>query len=208
MWLCSKKLNFCSAAAICNSVSGAIKQNLFVYFQCQKPNAPAAMPLHSEHPRYITTIASGLLVVIPILTKDSRRVVTKTLTTALYASEDELMAAAVRWRDRAYRRCIGGEVPPRSFHVQARKGSATGVPGVRYIEKVVKKQGRQYVVPCVIAEVHTIPGTNYKRPSGSRSRLFSLNKFDYDEAIGLASAWRTAFIAELNAEQLSVDGPI
>jgi hypothetical protein len=66
------------------------------------------MPLHSEHPRYITTIPSGLLVVIPILTKDSRRVITKTLTASLYASEDELMVAAVRWRDRAYRRCIGG----------------------------------------------------------------------------------------------------
>jgi hypothetical protein len=148
--------------------------------------------------RYITTIERGsddvLLVAIPVLGK---RAVTKTFRRSSREDSDALLARAVRWRDRAWRRIHGGPVPVRSFHSNARTASATGEPGVRVINKRVKKGAREYVVPCVIAEVHTIAGKDYARPRGSRSRLFSLNRFAFDEAVALASAWRAAQLAAL-----------
>lgn len=57
------------------------------------------------------------------------------------------MASATLWRDRAWFKLL------RSFHSNARESSETGVPGVRLVQKRVKKGGRIYVVPCVIAEV-------------------------------------------------------
>jgi hypothetical protein len=152
------------------------------------------------HPRYITTIERGnddvLLVAIPVLGK---RAVTKTLHRGAREDGDALLERAVRWRDRAWRRIHGGPVPARSFHSNARAASETGEPGVRLISKRVKKGEREYVVPCVIAEVHTIAGKDYARPRGSRSRLFSLNRFALDEAVALGSAWRAAQIAALQA---------
>lgn len=152
------------------------------------------MPHHSHHPRYITTVTGALLVAIPV---NGQRAVTKTLRLAVGESEVDLTARAVAWRDRAWRRLFGGAVPARSFHTNARAGSSTNAPGVRYVEKLVRKGGQSYVVPCILAEVHTIPGRDYARARGSRSRVYSLNKFEFGEAIALASAWRIETIRAL-----------
>jgi hypothetical protein len=162
-----------------------------VPFQPRRPQAP--MP----NPRYITNIAGGWLVTLPIAGK---RAVTKT-----FRGNDEeraaLLMAAVSWHDRAHRRLLGGPVPERSFHSQARDSSTTGVPGVRFVVKVVRNRGSagvmQYEVPCVVAEVHTIKGKDYERPKGSRSRVWSLNKYEWDEAVALATSWRWMMIGEL-----------
>ena len=106
-------------------------------------------------------------------------------------------ALAIRWRDRAWRRIFGGEVPARSFHNTARSSSATGVPGVRFVTKKVTSSSNPDTIPYVMAEVHTVPGKDYRRSKGSRSRLFSLLTYEVDEAIALAIAWRAASLAEL-----------
>ena len=157
------------------------------------------MPHRSaDHPRYITSIEDGLLVVIPSLEGASARpVITKTFRRSAYLSHDGLVAAAVAWRDATWLQLYGEAVPARSFHRAARSGSVTGIPGVRYVEKVVRKGERSYRVPCILAEVHMVPGVDYRRPNGSRSRLFSLNKFEYAEAIALAAAWRDEMVAGL-----------
>ena len=123
--------------------------------------------------------------------------VTKTFRRAQYSGDDAMVAAAVEWRDGAWQAHFGNAVPTRSFHQTARLGSSTGVPGVRYVEKTVRKGAKKYIVPCVVAEIHATAGRNYARPSGSLSRVFSLNKFDFDEAIALAAAWRAEMVAKL-----------
>ena len=151
------------------------------------------MPHHSDHPRYITTIDRGFIVALPVAGK---RAFTKTFREPAGDPEAQLVAA-VAWRDRAWRRLFGETVPVRSFQMNARKGSSTGVPGVRYLEKTVRKGDKIYIVPCIVAEVHTIPGRDYVRPSGSRSRLWSLNKYEYGEAIALGAAWRSWMLEQL-----------
>ena len=42
---------------------------------------------------------------------------------------------------------------------------------MRYVEKTVRKGSQVYKIPCIVAEVHTIPGRDYERPKGSRSRV-------------------------------------
>lgn len=153
------------------------------------------MPLHSDHPRYITTINDGLLVAIPA----QGRFVTKTFRTVGFTSAATLMSAAVAWRDATWKELFGEEVPARSFHSNARAGSHTGVPGVRLLVKKVRKNSRVYDVPCVLAEIHLIPGLNYARARSSRTRLFSLNKYDFDEAVALATAWRNDMVSKLAA---------
>ena len=157
------------------------------------------MPHFSEkHPRFITNIENGFLVVIPV---NGKRYITRTVRDP-NATQETLLARAVKWRDKAYRRLYKCDVPARSFHINPREDTVTGIPGVRYVLKHVRKKRRDgtiatYHVPVILAEVHTIPGENYRRPRGSRSRLFSLNKYDWDEAIALAAAWREAICAEL-----------
>jgi hypothetical protein len=151
-----------------------------------------------DNHRFITTIERGnadtLLIALPL---QGRRAITKTLRRDVDESPQAFLKRAVEWRDRAWRRLFGGPVPARSFHVNARATSATGVPGVRVINKTVRKGAHVYVIPCVIAEVHTLPGKDYRRPSGSRSRIYSLNRYDLDEAVALAAAWRDAQLSEL-----------
>jgi hypothetical protein len=154
----------------------------------------------TSHPRYITTLEGGWLVAVPIAGK---RAVTKTFRGSS-DERDALLAKAVAWRDRAHRRLLGGPVPARSFNERARESSATGEPGVRLVNKLIRKRTRaggvkHYEVPFVLAEVHTIKGCNYRRPKGSRSRIWSLNKYDFEEAIALAVAWRSMMIDELRA---------
>lgn len=141
-----------------------------------------------ERPRYITTLSGGgLLVAIPT---NGKRALTKTFRPIGSELEAQILERATKWRDRAWMRLYGEVVPARSFHTNARESSATGIPGVRVITKRVKKGKKAYIVPCVIAEVATIAGENYKRPTGWISRLYSLNKYELEEAVALARAWR------------------
>jgi hypothetical protein len=162
------------------------------------PAVVRAQPyLPSSRPKYIVSLEGGLLVAVPSPDGTSARLMTKTFRRGAFDSDESMMAAAVAWRDATWLRLCGEEVPTRSFHRVPRAGSTTGVPGVRYLEKVVHKGSKRYVVPCVIAEVHTVAGRDYRRPSGSRSKLFSLNRFDFDEAVALATAWRAEMVARL-----------
>ena len=76
-------------------------------------------------------------------------------------------------------------------------GNATGVPGVRCVTKSMRSISNPHTIHYVLAEVHTIPGKDYRRSKGSRSRLFSLLTYEVDEAIALATAWRATTLAEL-----------
>jgi hypothetical protein len=101
-----------------------------------------------------------------------------------------MLEQAIRWRDRAYRRLFGKSVPQRIFH-STPKATATGIPGVRFqMKRLKRKNGDAHYLPVIIAEVFTIPGKDYRRARGSRSRVFSLNKYDWDEAVALGTAWR------------------
>lgn len=157
------------------------------------------MPHFSDNPRYIVSSGSYLVVAIRVVMHcNSRdRLVTKSFKVARGQSPAVAMALAIRWRDRAWRRIFGGEVPARSFHDLARSGSATGVPGVRFVTKKVTSASNPHTIPYVMAEVHTVPGKDYRRSKGSRSRLFSLLTYEVEEAIALAVAWRAATLAEL-----------
>ncbi len=150
------------------------------------------MPLHSEtNPQFITTLDDAWLVAIRAPTDG--RLITKTLR----PQTEENLRRAIRWRDLAYRRIFGKPVPARIFH-QTPKNTATGIPGVRYqIKKFPRKNGEPYLLPVIIAEIHTIPGKDYERPRGSISRVYSLNKYDWDEAVALGAAWRAEQIKRL-----------
>jgi CTP:molybdopterin cytidylyltransferase MocA len=157
------------------------------------------MPHLSDNPRYIVTSGSWLVVSIRVVAHGSSRdrLVTKSFKVARGQSSDAAMALAIRWRDRAWRRIFGGDMPARSFHDTARVKSATGVPGVRFVTKSVRSASNPHTIPYVMAEVHSIPGKDYRRSKGSRSRLFALLTYEVDEAIALATAWRAAALAEL-----------
>lgn len=157
------------------------------------------MPHFSDLPRYIIAVQKHLLVVTRVTGRPtaSDRLITKVFKGPRFGNTDGLLAEAVRWRDRAWRRIFGGSVPARSFHERARSKSITGTPGVRFVTKAVKSKSRPHTIPYVMAEVHTVPGKDYKRPTGSRSKLFSLHKYDVEEAVTLAAEWRAAMLNEL-----------
>jgi hypothetical protein len=138
----------------------------------------------------ITTIDDGWLVSIP---HPDGRYIHKTFRPQTDASLND----ATNWRDSAYSRIYNKPVPKRVFH-EKKKETATGIPGIRYtIKKVKKKSGKVYDIPVIIAELHKIPGKDYVRPKGSKSKVLSLNKYDWDEAIALATAWLQAKRKEL-----------
>lgn len=123
-------------------------------------------------------------------------------------SLDQYRSEAVKWRDKAYQRLYDKPIPQRIFHAHE-KATGTGIPGVRRIVKRVRyecKSGevRVTLVPCIIGEIHAIAGQNYRRPSGSRSRIFSINKYGEAEAIRLAAVWRRQMHLELERPN---DGP-
>ncbi|MEC5218635.1 hypothetical protein RCH09_003609 [Actimicrobium sp. GrIS 1.19] len=108
---------------------------------------------------------------------------------------DELLAAAVAWRDRQLAGATGQAMPPvRVFHKRQRNGK-TGIPGVRKITKVIKKRTRdgtvrQYRIDCILAVVWLTPGKAGRPPRDARSKVFSLNKYTQADALALAAAWR------------------
>jgi hypothetical protein len=111
------------------------------------------------------------------------------------SSFDSLLQAALAWRDEKHRELHGHDVPVRAFH-HRQANSITGVSGVRQCVKQVKKtmvsgEIRSYKVQVVIAEVWLEPGANRRRPSGSRSKVFSINKHGLETALLLATQWRS-----------------
>jgi hypothetical protein len=144
-----------------------------------------------QNPRFITTIDGAWLVAIR--SANEGRLITKTFR----RQTPESLQKAIKWRDRAYWRLFGKPVPNRVFH-SAQKDTATGFPGVRFqLRKLKNRKGKPYTIPVIIAEVFTIPGEDYVRPKGSKSRSFSLNIYDWDEAIALGVAWRSEMIEKL-----------
>ena len=145
--------------------------------------------------RYITTVDvpyPGYLVQIPSPT-NAKKMVLKVFAGEKYTL-DHYFAAALAWRDMTYMALYAKPIPLRIFH-GSDKGETDTPPGVRHIVKKVRykcKSGdvRIALVPCIIAEIHTIVGHDYQRPKGARSRLFSIKKYGEAEAIRLATACR------------------
>jgi hypothetical protein len=57
--------------------------------------------------------------------------------------------------------------------------------------KVKKKSGQIYEIPVVMAEVQAVPGENTPDQKGSKSKIFSLNKYEWDEAISIGHGLAT-----------------
>jgi hypothetical protein len=152
--------------------------------------------------RYVTTITSpypGYAVVIPHPTNVEEQVRKNFMGPAL--SQEEHLRDAIAWRDETYRQLHGGKPPQRVFHRQ-QLNSNTTFPGVSRNVKIVKKKRRdgtvaEYQVPCIIASICAVPGDNYKRSRGYKSKVYSINKYGEDEAIRLAVLWREHMIEEL-----------
>jgi hypothetical protein len=116
-------------------------------------------------------------------------------------TQEHYLQAAIAWRDRVYRRLYGGDLPQRSFHRQ-QANSNTSLPGISRVVKTVKKtlaggMVATYLVPCIVAQVCTVPGANYQRARGFKSKVYSINKYGEAEAQRLATEWRARMIAEL-----------
>lgn len=145
--------------------------------------------------RYITQISTpyaGYAVMIPLPGQPGKHARKNffgvRLTLVAY------LAAAIAWRDKRYRELHGCDIPERIFH-QRQGNSSTEIVGVNKLVKKLKKTLQngtviRYDVPCIIAQIHTIPGTGHKRASGSKSRLFSIAKYGEAKAIELATEWR------------------
>lgn len=155
-----------------------------------------------KRPKYITTLdEGGLLVAIPNVV--GKRGLTKTFRPSEGELPEQLIAKATVWRDRAYKKLYREAVPERSFHKNARQDSGTGIPGVRVIEKTTRKGDKTFTGSYAIALVHTVKGNDYVKPSGARTKLFSLNKYGRDGAIKLAAEWREQQIKLNKARQAS-----
>jgi len=107
-------------------------------------------------------------------------------------SLNEYLEDAIKWRDAKYFALYKEVAPGRFFHRQ-QKNSHTETPSVRRVEKIVKKKLKdgsvaRYRVPCIVAEIWTQPGRGYTRPKGSKSKVYSIQK--YGEAFRLAREWR------------------
>lgn len=157
--------------------------------------------------RYIWTVRApypGYRVAIP-LSGTTGEAITKSFC-GHQKPLDFYLAAAKFWRDAAYFRHFGVPIPKRIFH---KRSSATyGVPGVRRIVKNVKNrlasgEVRVSEVPCVLAEVHLMPGADYNRPRRSCSKIYSIKKYGEDEAVRLATRWREAMMV-----RLALDGDV
>lgn len=148
----------------------------------------------TEH-QYITVIRApypGYAVVIPHPERPGQHVRKKFFGTR--KSLDEHLQDAIKWRDEAYFALHKQVIPARLFHHQ-QNNSKTATPGVRRVEKVVKKQLKdgsvaRYRVACIVAEIWTKPGRDYQRPSGSKSKIYSISKYGEQEAMRLARDWR------------------
>ncbi|RZI40372.1 hypothetical protein EGT07_23810 [Herbaspirillum sp. HC18] len=163
------------------------------------------LPGQTEH-KYITPICApypGYGVVIPHPERLGEYV--RKNFCGKRKAQDEYLQAALAWRDQTYRELYKREVSQRVFH-RTQANSTTDTPGVRRMEKVVKKKlkdgtFREYRVPCIMAEIFTIPGKDYKRARGSKSKIYSIAKYGEETAMKLAKEWRrnmelSLFIAE------------
>lgn len=161
--------------------------------------------------KYITTISTpydGYAVAIPHPTKVGDHV--RRNFFGMNRSQEDHLKVAIAWRDDTYAVLYGCALSQRVFH-RRQANSKTDIPGVRRIDKIVEKKLRdgtvsQYRVPCILAEIFTIPGYAYARSSGSRSKVYSINKYGEEEAIKLAIAWRRSMIVTLVAASLNTNG--
>ncbi|MES2206760.1 MAG: hypothetical protein V4525_08195 [Pseudomonadota bacterium] len=142
---------------------------------------------------YITTLQDppGYLVRIP---KSDKGYTYKTLRLTSNTTMETLLLEAITWRNSTYYDLHGSSVPTRTFHKQ-QKNNTTKTIGVRKTIKIVKKKLKdggiaEYKIPCLIAEVWLEPGKNGKKPSKSRSKVFSINKYTEPVASQLAEDWR------------------
>ena len=155
----------------------------------------------TEH-RYITKISTpydGYAVVIPHPTKIGDHV--RKNFFGVNRMQHDYLEAAIAWRDQTYSSLYGCALPQRVFHRQ-QENSTTKMPGVNRIEKTVRKKLRngtviQYRVACILAQIFIVPGKDYAKPRGSKSRLYSLKKYGEEEAIRLAVEWRQSMIDAL-----------
>jgi hypothetical protein len=118
----------------------------------------------------------------------------------------EYLAQARAWRDRMYVVLHGRPLPVRAYH-HRQANSSTEVPGVRLVIRRVRSRQdpeRIYDVPVFLAEVWLVPGRDGKRPTGSRSRQFSISKWGEEEAFRRACEWRARASAAL-AQGLPID---
>lgn len=153
---------------------------------------------------YITTLSPplpGYLVRIPDVAR-SGKYRQKAFRSKTIEPHD-LLKAAIKWRDEILLVQTGTPtIPYRVFH-ERQANSRTGIPGIRKIrKKVLKKKtdgtATTYFIDCIIAEIWLIPGKAGKRPTQSRSRVFSLNKYTEQEALLMAIQWREDQICRLS----------
>lgn len=142
---------------------------------------------------YITMLQDppGYLVRIP---KPDKGFTHKTLRLTDSTDIETLRIEAIKWRDATYYDLYGTRVPIRTFHKQ-QKNNSTNAIGVRKTIKIVKKKLKsggiaEYKIPCFIAEVWLEPGKDGKKPSKSRSKIFSIKKYTEPRASQLAEEWR------------------
>jgi hypothetical protein len=155
----------------------------------------------TEH-KYITAISTpydGYAVVIPHPTIIGNHV--RKHFFGVNQSQQAYLESAISWRDQMYATLYGCALPKRAFHRQ-QTNSSTEMPGVTHIVKIVKKKLgngtiKEYFVPCIMAQVFTIPGKDYVKPRGGKSKLYSIKKYGEEEAVRLAIEWRNNMIKTL-----------
>lgn len=151
--------------------------------------------LGTAEQRYITPVHRpypGYLVQLPAPGATNK--IVKKIFAGNQKPLDHYLGLAVAWRDVTYASLHGTPLPERQFHGNSRPGKEL-IPGVRRLIKKVRKTTkagdvRVTLVPCIIAEIHTVVGHDYKRPRKSKSRIFSIKKYGEAEAILLASICR------------------
>lgn len=119
--------------------------------------------------------------------------------------KDEYLVQAIAWRNKKYFELYNAEVPERVFH-RKQSNSSTGIVGVNDVVKKVKKKNKNgtekiYEVPCIIASIATVPGEDYRRASGTRTKVFSIAKHGRDQAIKMATEWRKQMELSLVGEK-------
>lgn len=121
---------------------------------------------------------------------------------AVDSTECERLQQAIAWRDRTYQALYGTSVPPlRMFHRQ-QANSNTAIPGVTRVLKKNTKRRKDgtvavYTVPCIVALICTVPGEDYARARGYKTKVYSIRKHGEEEARRLASEWRARMVEQL-----------
>jgi len=147
-------------------------------------------PVHRPYPGYLVQIPHPDVSTAPIVK----------VFAGNKHSLDYYLGAAIMWRDVTYKSLY--EKPLLNKPLRRKKvNSNTGILGVSRIVKNVHKKSKSGAIkttqiPCIIAEIHLIRGKDYKPPKGSRSKVFSINKYGEQEALRLATLWREEMLKQ------------